>query len=427
MFRDVRRFSVPVVAGLLSSRRRAALLLGSSVERVAFDLLNALDRALPPEQAHEAPCRQTVLRPPFDIRNILPIPTHTELDAGPFITAGLVRARDPETGEADVTIHRIGVQGPDRLSIYFVPGRRIDRFRARAEHAGRALPVSVNIGLDPAIYFAACMGPPAAPAGLDELRIAGGIRRRPVRLADCVSVDEKAIADAEIVIEGEILPGVRTSEDALTGRGCSMPEFHGYMGIAEPEVPVMQVTAITHRRDPIFQAIIGPAQDRTQLIGIPAEAGTIRVAGATAPGLLRSVYAHEAGAGSLLSVLQVSKAGPEDDERSRAMALACFDHFRQLRAVALVDDDVNIFDPQDLLWAMATRCEGQAGFVFSTGSPLRFLGGSSRTVVDATVPWSERSRLRRVRFAPVDPSRFSARSAEDRLTKVTTPSSGTVK
>ncbi len=409
MFPRVRGFDIPVVTGMLSSRRRVALLLGSSAERLAFDLLEWLERPVAPEKVCDAPCRQAVLLPPFDIRNILPVPTHTELDAGPFITAGLIRARDPETGEVDVTIHRMCVQGPDRLSIYFAPGRRIDQFRMKAERAGKALPISASIGLDPAIYLAACVGPPAAPAGLDELTIAGGIRRRPVKLADCVSVDAQAIAAAEIVIEGEILPGQRTAEDALTGKGYSMPEFHGYMGIAERDVPVMKVTAVTHRRDPVFQAIIGPAQDRAQLIGIPAEAGAIRVLGPAYSGLLRSVYAHEAGAGSLLTVIQVAKSGPEDDERARAMGRECLSLFRQLKAVALVDDDVDIFDPQDLLWALTTRFEGAPDLLFSSGPPLRFLGGSSRTIFDATLPWAERRRLRRVRFPQVDPALFSLR------------------
>jgi len=221
LFECVKGFSMPVVAGVLASRRRTALLMNSSVERVAFDLIEALGRACAPVafSGAQAPCQEVVIRPPFDLRRLLPAPTHTPLDAGPFLTLGLVRAEDPETGAADVTIHRLCLQGPDRLSIYIVPGRDIGRFHAKAEGMGRALPVSINLGLDPAIHLASCFGPP----GLDELSIAGGLRRRPVELVGCVSVAAQAIARAEIVLEGEILPGERTSEDALSGTGCSMP------------------------------------------------------------------------------------------------------------------------------------------------------------------------------------------------------------
>ena len=170
-----------------------------------------------------------VLQPPFDLRRVLPTLTMTALDAGPYLTLGLLRAEDPETGESDVTIHRLCVQGPDLLSVYFVPGRHIDQFRRKAEAAGRSLPVSISIGLDPAVYVAACFEAPTTPLGFDELTIAGGLRGRPVELCDCVSVAAKGIARAEIVLEGEILPGERVREDVQTGFGYSMPEFPGYI------------------------------------------------------------------------------------------------------------------------------------------------------------------------------------------------------
>ena len=177
---------------------------------------------------------------------------------------GLLRAEDPETGQSDVTIHRMCVHGPDRLSVYFVPGRHIDQFRIKAEAAGRPLPVSINIGLDPAIYVASCFEPPTTPLGFDELGIAGALRGRPVELAPCVSVAAKAIAHAEIVIEGEILPNERVREDALTGLGFAMPEFPGYLGKAQAAVPVIRVRAVTHRREPIFQTLVGPGAEHVQ-------------------------------------------------------------------------------------------------------------------------------------------------------------------
>src|ERR1039458_5094669 len=138
---------MPVVTGVLASRERTALLLNSTIHRLPFDLLDALNPPLPPVTiAHaDAPCQEVVLRPPFDLRTLIPAPTNTLLDAGPYFNMGLLRAEDPETGEWDVTIHRLCVQGPDLLSVYFVPGRHIDQFRIKDEKAGRALPVSINI------------------------------------------------------------------------------------------------------------------------------------------------------------------------------------------------------------------------------------------------------------------------------------------
>jgi len=381
-------------------------------------LLAALEHPLPPVMitAAAAPCQEVVLRPPFDIRSVLPVCTLTALDAGPYITLGLVRAEDPETGESDVTIHRLCIQGPDRLSVYFVPGRHIDEFRRKAETAGRALPVSISIGLDPAVYVAACFEPPTTPLGFDELTVAGGLRGRPVELCDCVSVAAKSIARAEIVIEGEILPGERIREDAQSGAGYSMPEFPGYMGAAQPELPVVRVTAITHRREPIFQALVSPGEEHTNLVGIPTEASIMRLVERSMPGRLTGVYCHPSGGGKYVAILQFRKLSEDDEGRPRQAALTAFAAFSELKHVIVVDDDVDIFDTKDVLWAMTTRYQGDVSTVFVPGvrchpldptqsldfNPLLPAAGTScKTIFDCTVPARMRAQFRRAEFAPV--------------------------
>jgi len=422
LFENVKGYDIPVVTGVLATRRRAALLLGTEPERVAFALLEALRRPVSPMLMEGgAPCQEVIIRPPFDLRKLIPAPTNTPLDAGPYITMGLLRAQDPDTGEADVTIHRLCVQGPDRLSVYFAPGRHIDVFRARAEARGQALPVSVSIGMDPAIYIAACFEPPATPLGFDELAIAGGLRGRPVRLARCVSVEATAVADAEIVIEGEILPGERIREDIQTGTGYSMPEFSGYMGAAQAELPVIRVTAVTHRRNPVFQTIVGPGLEHTNLTGIPTEASILQLEERSMPGRVRNVYCHPAGGGKYLAILQFRKAEPRDEGRQRQAALVAFAAFPELKHVILVDDDVDLFHSDEVLWAMTTRYQGDASTVFIPGvrchpldpsqspafSPsIRAPGISCKTIFDCTVPWQMREAFRRAEFGEADLRRF---------------------
>lgn len=423
IFERVKGFSIPVVTGVLASRLRTALLLGSTPERVAFDLLEALKRPLAPVEtgSRQAPCQEAVVRPPFDLRRLLPAPANTRLDAGPYLNMGLLRACDPETGAADVTIHRLCVQGPDRLSVYFAPGRHIDAFRVKAEAAGRPLPVSISIGMDPAIYVAACFEPPASPLGFDELAVAGGLRRRPVELAPCVSVPVTAVARAEIVIEGEILPGERIREDVQTGTGYSMPEFPGYMGQAQAALPVIRATAVTHRRNPILQTIVGPGEEHVNLAGIPTEASILQLVGNSMPGRLRNVYCHPAGGGKYLAILQFSKSSPGDEGRQRQAALAAFSAFSELKHVIVVDEDVDPFDSNEVLWAMTTRYQGDSSTVFIPGvrchpldpsespefSPtIRAPGISCKTIFDCTVPWAMKQAFRRAEFEDVDESRF---------------------
>jgi 4-hydroxy-3-polyprenylbenzoate decarboxylase len=394
LFRNVKGFGIPVVAGILADRRRIGLLLGVPAEDLPLALLDAVERASAPVRVAQAPCHEVIARPPFDLRRILPAITHTPEDGAPYITMGLVRAQDPETGARDVTIHRLALHGPDRLAIYFAPGRHIDSSREKAERMDRALPVSISIGFDPAIYLAACF---QAPPGVDELAVAGGLRGRPIEMAECVSVAGQAIANAEIVIEGEILPGVRVSEDAPTGSGFAMPEFHGHMGASEPDTPVVQVTAITHRRDPIFQTLVGPAVERANLIGIPLEAAIIRKVEREMPGVLRRAYAHPAGGGSLLVVLQVS---PSDGDEHRTAAERVLDSFTAIRQVMLVDEDVEIFESGEALWALTTRLRAD-GVISRPGPAMRFPGAVPRIIFNCTVPARERRRYRRPRFAPV--------------------------
>ncbi len=423
LFRNVKGYAWPVLAGLAASRRRTALLLGSSIQRLPFDLAQAFEKPVPPVvvPGGQAPCRQVVIKPPFDLRKLLPAPTHTGADAGPCLTLGVLRAEDAETGQSSLSIHRLFLQGPDRLSCFLAPGRRLEHFRLRAEQAGRPLPVSINLGLDPAVHISAGFGHSAIPAGMDKLALAGAIRRRPVELVDCVSAPAKSIARAEIVLEGEFLPGVRTREDFPLATGIAMPESPGYYGPAYNEVPVIRVTAVTHRQDPVFQTIIGPGEEHTNLAGLPAEVAIIREVEAFLPGRLRGVYCHPAGAGIYLAVLQFEKHSPADDGAVRQAALAALDAARHLKHVILVDEDVDIFNSNDLLWALTTRYQGDYSTIFLPGmrghisdpsqspefSPLlRAPVTTCKTIFDCTVPFALKERFRRPEFAPVDLSKF---------------------
>lgn len=428
MFTNVRGYpGSRVLVGLMADRARVARLLGTIPAAVARAMAAAFDDALAPVvvDRDRAPAQEIVYRaddPGFDIRTLLPAPTNTEVDAGPYFCLGLLLGTDPDTRHSDVTIHRICVQGRDRLSIMFAPGRHIDAFRQKAEAAGKPLPISINMGLDPAIYIGATFQPPATPLGYDELQLAGGLRHQPVELVDCVTVAERAIARAEIVIEGELLPGERIAEDAATGTGHALPEFPGYDGPAHPSLPVMRVTAVTTRRDPILQTLVGPGEEHTSLAGIPAEASILRATQTALPGFVTQVYAHTAGGGKLLAVIQVAKSSAFDDGRARQAALIALGTYRELKNVILVDDDVDVFDSDDVLWAMTTRMQGDrdiitipavAGHVldpsqtpaYDPSLPAR--GTTCKTIYDATAPYRMRAEFTRAQFRDVDPRPFA--------------------
>lgn len=414
---------VSVLVGMLADRARVAKLLGATPTSINHLVAEAFNHAREPVVVtrNEAPVQEKVYlasEPDFDIRTLLPAPTNTPVDAAPFFCMGLLLGTDPQTGHSDVTIHRIAVQGRDELSIFFAPGRHIDAFRKKAEAAGKPLPVTINMGLDPAVYIGACFEAPTTPFGYDELQVAGGIRHEPVSLVKALTVEQHAIARAEIVIEGELLPNVRVREDQNSDTGHAMPEFPGYNGPANPSLPLFKVTAVTTRAHPILETLVGPGEEHTSLAGIPTEASLIRALEAALPGFVTQVHAHTAGGGKLLAIIQVHKEKAFDDGRAHQAALVAFATYSELKNVILVDQDVDPFDTDDVLWAMTTRMQGDTDIITIPGVMGHVLdpsqqpeynpsipakGVTAKTIFDATAPYRLKEQFTRAQFLEVDP------------------------
>ena len=416
-----------VVIGLLASRKRVGYLLNSKPEKLGFMMRDAVKNAIAPVVVDKAKaqCQEVVhlaTDEGFDIRKLIPAPTNTPEDAGPYVTLGMCYASDVETGESDVTIHRLCLQSKDEISMFFTPGaRHLGAFREKAEALGKPLPISISIGVDPAIEIASCFEPPTTQLGFNELSIAGAIRGKAVELAPCVTIDEKCIANAEYVIEGELLVGARVREDQNSNTGKAMPEFPGYTGPANAELPVIKVKAVTHRVNPIMQTCIGPSEEHVSMAGIPTEASILDMVERAMPGRVQNVYAHSSGGGKFIAVIQFKKTVPSDEGRQRQAALLAFSAFPELKQVILVDEDVDIFDTNDVLWAMTTRMQADVDIVTIPGvrcHPLdpsndpacswsiRDHGIACKTIYDATVPFNQKARFQRAKFMEVDVKKF---------------------
>lgn len=416
-----------VVIGLLASRKRVGYFLNSKPEKLGFMMRDAVKNAIAPVVVDKAKaqCQEVVhlaTDEGFDIRKLIPAPTNTPEDAGPYVTLGMCYASDVETGESDVTIHRLCLQSKDEISMFFTPGaRHLGAFREKAEALGKPLPISISIGVDPAIEIASCFEPPTTPLGFNELSIAGAIRGKAVELAPCVTIDEKCIANAEYVIEGELLVGARVREDQNSNTGKAMPEFPGYTGPANAELPVIKVKAVTHRVNPIMQTCIGPSEEHVSMAGIPTEASILDMVERAMPGRVQNVYAHSSGGGKFIAVIQFKKTVPSDEGRQRQAALLAFSAFPELKQVILVDEDVDIFDTNDVLWAMTTRMQADVDIVTIPGvrcHPLdpsndpacswsiRDHGIACKTIYDATVPFNQKARFQRAKFMEVDVKKF---------------------
>ena len=418
-----------VAIGLLASRKRVGYLLNCDPKKLGFLLKDSVQNPLPPVVIpnEQAKCQEVVYRaedPDFDIRKLLPAPQNTPEDAGPYITLGMCYATNPETGLSDVTIHRMCLQSKDEISIFLQPGsRHIGHFREVAEAAGQPLPISISIGVDPAIEIASCFEPPTTPLGYDELQAAGALRGKPVELVKCLTINERAIANAEYVIEGEILPDVRVAEDQNSGTGKAMPEFPGYCGPANPSLPIIKVKAITTRKNPIMQTCIGPSEEHVSMAGIPTEASILAMLEKAMPGKCLNVYNAPFGGGKYVTIMQFRKTMPSDEGRQRQAAILAFASFAELKHVILVDEDVDIFDINDVMWAMTTRFQADVDITMLPGvqchpldpsngpeyTPgLRTRGDACKAIFDCTVPYDQKDRFERAKFMEIDQEKWAS-------------------
>ncbi|MBR1565984.1 MAG: UbiD family decarboxylase [Oscillospiraceae bacterium] len=432
LFNNVKGFpGGRVVIGMLASRKRVGLLLGADYQRLGWHLRNAVKNPISPVVVDKpAPCQENIYRvedPDFDLRKLVPAPTNTPEDAGPYITMGLVSGHDPENGDSDVTIHRLCIQSRDEMTMWITPGsRHLGAFWDKYLKLNKPMPVSINIGLDPAIYMSAGFEPPTTPLGFNELQIAGALRGKPVELVKCVSVDETAIAHAEYVIEGEIIPGLTMREDINTNTGKAMPEFPGYTGDAKGDdlpnyLPVIKVKAVTTRTNPIMESCIGPSGEHVSMAGIPTEASVIDLVERAMPGRLVNVHAAPCGCGKFVSIIQFQKNNENDEGRQRQAALLAFSAFSEMKHVFLVDPDVDIFDMSDVMWAMTTRFQGDIDFIPIPGvhchvldpsndpafdPSIRHHGIACKAIFDCTVPYALKKDFQRCQFLEVDPAKW---------------------
>ena len=175
VFNNVKGYpGAKIAIGLMASRKRVALLLWTEPQNLGRFLMESVQNPVAPVMVSgSAPCQEEIhlaTDPDFDLRKLIPASTNTPDDGGPYITLGLLRARDPETGETDVTIHRLCIHSRDRISVFLQPGsRHIGSMYEKYAALNKPMPLSISIGLDPAIYIGACFEPPTTPYGYDEI------------------------------------------------------------------------------------------------------------------------------------------------------------------------------------------------------------------------------------------------------------------
>jgi 2,5-furandicarboxylate decarboxylase 1 len=369
--------AISVVSGLLGDRTWIADAMGVAPEDVLARFSDAAAHPLPWREVSTGPA-QEVVHDCVDLTKLLPIPTHNELDSGPYISAGLLVARDPRTGVQNVAIHRCQINAPDELGILLLP-RHTLAFYSEAEQAGLALEIAIVIGADPLTSLASQA---IAPLDFDELTIAGALHGEPLRVVKCLTNEVRVPAEAEIVLEGRILPQRRAPE----GPFGEFPQYYG----ERAERHVAKIDRITHRRDAIFHTIVGGANEHLLLGAIPREATLLDHLRRNFPNVL-DVHLSMGGVGRYVLYVKLRK---RQEGEAKNVIMGAFAGHYDLKHVIVVDEDVDIHNACEVEWAVVTRAQADKDLVVVANAQGSKLDPSSRDGVgaklgiDATVPLS---------------------------------------
>ncbi|MBX6396627.1 MAG: UbiD family decarboxylase, partial [Alicyclobacillaceae bacterium] len=323
-----------------------------------------------------APVKENIILEQIDMLSLFPIPTHHEKDSGPYITAGLLIVRDPETRKQNVSIHRLQISSGDKLGVLLLPRHAYHLYK-QAESQGKPLECAIAIGVDPLTLLASQA---STPYGVDELEIAGALRGQPLPVVRCETVDIDVPAFAEIVIEGKILPHVREPE----GPFGEFPKYYG----PRSDKQVIQVTAITHRNDPIFYTILPAGYEHLLLGGIPREASLFETIRQTVP-TVKAVHMTLGGTCRYHAVISIKK---QQEGQGKNAILAAFANSFDIKHVIVVDEDIDVFNMEEVEWALATRFQASKDLVIvndAQGSkldPSTQDGVGSKMGFDCTVP-----------------------------------------
>lgn len=353
LFENVAGGTMPVIGNLLSTRARFADALGVARERLDDLCLRALAHTIPPVMVEDAPVQERVHQDSIDVGKLLPVPTWFERETAPYITAGVIIAKDPETGRRNVSIARLRLEGGARLMAGIARNHHLYLMAEKARALGRKLEIAVAVGNHAAVLLGSQL---YLGLGEDECDSIGGLLGEPLRLAKCKTVDLEVPAAAEIAIEAELDPNGMIAEGPVS-------EFHGFYVDYGPGIAV-SVRCITQRKDAVYQAILAGYASEHCLLGAIAIGATLCQALQRMIPAVRRVFITPGGMGRLHAVISMHR--PKLGEGKRAILLA-LGQVNLLKLVTVVEDDIDPEDPQQVEWSLAARFRGDEDMIVIPG------------------------------------------------------------
>ena len=372
-FEKVKESEMQVAAGLVSSKDLVARALSIEKKHLLDHLSSAIEKPVIPRIADEGECQEVVERD-VDLTK-LPIMRYTAKDGGKYIASAVAIVRDPEYNSRNMCFHRLMLLDRNRFVARIVENRGTD---SALRKAGGELEVAFCIGNSTAVLLSAAT---TLPMGVDELGMANALEK--TDLVKCRTVDLEVPSDSEIVLEGRI-----TKEKAAEG------PFLDLTGIVDKarQQPIVEIKCITHRQNPIYQTVLAGRNEHKLLMGMPKEPTIFNEVSKVCR--CNDVYITPGGCSWLHAVVQIKKRNPDDGKKAIA---AAFEGHKSLKHCVIVDEDINIYDPSDVEWAIATRFQADKNTIILSNQPGSSLdpsgdlteGKKAKTAkagIDATAP-----------------------------------------
>ncbi len=381
VYENVEGRTMPVVTNIAGNRRLLAACLGVPQPDLPSAFRERCQKYIPCEVVKDAPWNEVVLEGDQVDLTKLPIPTHFSVDAAPYVTAGQLTARDPLTGVDTTGFHRFMLTGKNRLGVSLHSRRRMYEFHRRAEAKGESLPAAITLGIHPLHYMGSMVF--AYPPNVRKFEIIGGLFGEPYRLAKTGVQDLEVPAGAEIIIEGEILANVHEPEGPFS-------EFTGYASYRSTQ-NVFVAHRIRMRRDAMYHSVAsGMSQDHILVSCVTREGEILNTLRRNLPNVI-AVHVPHRTCGAFLAIVKMKKSSQGEPQQAIMAALGTEFYTKY---VIVVDEDVDIFDMNDVMWAVSTRVKAEKDIVFIPGAKGAILDPTSdpetftvtKMGIDATRP-----------------------------------------
>lgn len=389
LFEKVRGYDVPMVAGLGGDRKLLAESLGLRQEELVPRLIQAIRQPLPTRRVSSAPVQENVLTGRINLEEMFPICRYHEGDSARYLVSGVLVAKDSKTGNRLTSIRRMQYLGGNRVNVLISSPDLMEQY-LHLERRGEPMEVAVMFGVVPGVILSSQISTHLYQC--DKLNVAGALLGKPLDVVPCKTVELEVLAEAEVVLEGRMLPYVRVMEGPFG-------ELAGYYGNSSPQ-PVIEFTALTFRNNPIWQTIFPSSYEERLPMAIAREAVLYSTVRQVVPGLQR-VHVTLGGVGRYHAILSIEKRAEGDGKQA---LLASFAADKDLKHVVVVDDDVDIFDWEDVEWAIATRVQADKDVFIVPGANGSSLEPShqlrevtAKMGIDATKPLRHADLFRRTR------------------------------